>query len=248
MDVVTAAVTIGVDIGQRVDPTAIAVAELQERSYRPGYIEVNHVIRYLERLPLGTPYPAVALRLAQVAARAGRHGRCWPRLYLDATGVGQPVVDLLRDHGVAADLVPTYFTHGDRRSVEAHHRSVLLGKAWLVSRLQALLQTGRLHLPRTDEAKVLQQELIDYEIKVDQDANDKYGAFKVGTHDDLVTALGLATQEDPDPVARAFAAAAVPEGRGRAWDDPESQAPWNRPPSPAAGTRAGIWGGIHGDG
>jgi hypothetical protein len=37
----------------------------------------------------------------------------------------------------------------------------------------------------------LGRELGDYEIKVAQDANDKYGAFKVGAHDDLVTALGL---------------------------------------------------------
>ena len=39
-------------------------------------------------------------------------------------------------------------------------------------------------------------ELLDYEIRVDQNANDRYGAFRVGTHDDLVTALGLATQDD----------------------------------------------------
>lgn len=32
------------------------------------------------------------------------------------------------------------------------------------------------------------------------DANDRYGAFAVGTHDDLVTALGLAVQTDvPHP-------------------------------------------------
>jgi hypothetical protein len=43
----------------------------------------------------------------------------------------------------------------------------------------------------------MQRELQDYEIRVDQDANEKYGAFKVGTHDDLVTALGLACLEDP---------------------------------------------------
>jgi hypothetical protein len=42
---------------------------------------------------------------------------------------------------------------------------------------------------------VLGQELMDYEIRVDQDANDRYGAFAVGSHDDLVTALGLAVQE-----------------------------------------------------
>jgi hypothetical protein len=32
---------------------------------------------------------------------------------------------------------------------------------------------------------------------VSEDANEKFGAFKVGTHDDLVTALGLAVLEDP---------------------------------------------------
>src|SRR5438093_64252 len=50
---------------------------------------------------------------------------------------------------------------------------VKLGKGWLVSRLQALLQTHRLHLPDTQEAKTLAQELLDYEIKVDENANDK---------------------------------------------------------------------------
>ncbi len=76
-------------------------------------------------------------------------------------------------------------------------RSVKLGKAYLVSRLQSLLQTGCVHLPRTAEAEALAAELLDYEIRVDQNANDRYGAFRVGTHDDLVTALGLAVQCDP---------------------------------------------------
>jgi hypothetical protein len=60
----------------------------------------------------------------------------------------------------------------------------------MVSRLQALLQNGRLHLPRTPEAETLTEELQNFEIRVSEDANDRYGAFKVGTHDDLVTALG----------------------------------------------------------
>jgi hypothetical protein len=45
----------------------------------------------------------------------------------------------------------------------------------------------------------LSEELLDYEIRVDENANDRYGAFRVGTHDDLVTALGLATQADRPP-------------------------------------------------
>jgi hypothetical protein len=64
------------------------------------------------------------------------------------------------------------------------------------------VQTACIHLPVTDESQALARELQDYEIRVDQDANDKYGAFKVGTHDDLVTALGLAVLDDPIAEAR----------------------------------------------
>ena len=71
----------------------------------------------------------------------------------------------------------------------------MLGKAYLVSRLQTLLQTGRLHLPRTDEAKQLADDLLDYEVTVDENANERYGAFAVGPRDELVTALGLAVHQ-----------------------------------------------------
>lgn len=46
-------------------------------------------------------------------------------------------------------------------------------------------------------ARELAAELRAYELRVDDNANDRYGAFRVGTHDDLVTALGLAVQVDP---------------------------------------------------
>ena len=50
----------------------------------------------------------------------------------------------------------------------------------------------------TLDAEAMFQELLDYEIQGDERANDRYGAFKVGTHDDLVTALGLAVLQTPD--------------------------------------------------
>jgi hypothetical protein len=187
------AVTVGVDIGQKRDPTAIAVVEQEERRDS----ETHHIVRHLERLPLGSPYPAVAKRVAEVVrgVHAATSGEA-PTLYVDATGVGTPIVDILRAAGVGdlAQLLAVYFTHGDRRKVE--RGEVKLGKAWLVSRMQALLQSGLLHLPRTAEAEVLGEELLNFEIRIAENANDLYGAFRVGTHDDLVTALGLATQED----------------------------------------------------
>jgi hypothetical protein len=115
--------------------------------------------------------------------------RVRPTVYLDATGVGQPLVDLLTAAGV--DVTPVYFTHGDR-CTPRQDGTVVLGKALLVSQLQVLLQSGCILLPRTMEARVLAEELLNYELRVDEKANETFGAFKVGTHDDLVSALGLA--------------------------------------------------------
>ena len=187
-------VTIGVDLGQRSDPTAIVVCEetllpVQGRTA----LASSYTARDLGRLPIGTPYPEVAKRVAGVvdALLARRVGNL--RLIVDSTGVGIPVVELIKEalRGKACRLIPATFTYGERL-IKNENGDLSVGKAYLVSRLQALLQTGRLKLPVTAESKALAKELADYEIRVDQDANDKYGAFKVGTHDDLVTALGLA--------------------------------------------------------
>jgi hypothetical protein len=173
-------VTVGVDIGQKRDPTAIAVAELEHRERaETGRREDHWLVRHLERLPLGTPYPGVADRLAVVVEGVRKRTGHAPACYLDATGVGQPVADEMTSRGLA--VTACYFTHGDRRTEEGTR--VTIGKAWLVSRLQALLQGGRLHLPDTSEARVLADELLDYEIRVEEDANDRYGAFRVGKHE-----------------------------------------------------------------
>lgn len=192
------AIAIGVDIGQKRDPTAVCVAEAERREAE-GRTEIHFKVRHLERLRLGTPYPEVVERIGritdQVRARKGER----PTVYVDATGVGQPVVDLLREQVQSGTVVAVYFTYGDRRteSSEGVNLRVSLGKAFMVSRLQAMLGSGRLHLPRTQEAGALTRELLNFELRVDQSGHETSGAFRTGTHDDLVCAVGLATQLDP---------------------------------------------------
>ena len=186
-----ATVTVGVDVGQRVDPTAIAVAEHEWRESE-GREEDHWLVRHLERLPLGTPYPQVADRLAEVAknVKNQRHQIREPSpwggydvrtvapsvtIYVDATGVGQPVVDEMSSRHLSP--IAVYFTHGDKRTEEGWG-AVKLGKAWLVSRMQTLLQGGRIHLPNTQETENLARELLDYEIRVSEDANDRYGGSR----------------------------------------------------------------------
>ena len=188
-------ILIGFDVGQRREPTGLCVVELEER--RGGGRAIEHfLVRRLERLPAGTPYPVMASRLARIGAGILAKTRQRPWVYVDATGLGDPIIDLLREEGRdLGRLWPVYFTHGDLRSQEG--RKIRLGKAYLVSRLQMLLQTERLHLPRTPEAEQLAGDLRDFEIEVDEGANDRAGAFRVGSHDDLVTALGLAVHHVP---------------------------------------------------
>ena len=64
-------------------------------------------------------------------------------------------------------------------------------------RVQMLLQMHQLHLLRSTEAETLAQKLMEYEVQVAPDANDRYGAFRVGSFDELVTAVGLAVQRPP---------------------------------------------------
>ena len=100
--------TFGVDVGQKVDPTAIALAETETRTSPEGREEVHFTIRYLQRLPLGTSYVEVARRLTEIVAnlreQARRDGRtvdvAGHRVFLDATGVGKPVADLLASAGL----------------------------------------------------------------------------------------------------------------------------------------------------
>lgn len=66
----------------------------------------------LERLPLGTPYPQVVERVGRMTDQV----RVRPAAFVDATGVGQPWVDLLRERVQSGVVVPVTFTERDRRT------------------------------------------------------------------------------------------------------------------------------------
>jgi hypothetical protein len=137
----------------------------------------------------------LAKRFGEVAAAVNQRTGSKPEIFVDATGFGQPFIDEVKRAGSYSRVRPVFFTHGDRRTEEGGE--VRLGKGWLVCRVQMLLQMHQLHPPRSTEAETLAQELMEYEVQVAPDANDRYGAFRVGSFDELVTAVGLAVQRPP---------------------------------------------------
>jgi hypothetical protein len=109
---------IGLDLGQRRDYTAIAVVERLERPRPYGETEFEALlVRHAERLPLGTRYPAVVDRVRELTYLPELMGRC--ELIVDATGVGTPIVDLLRAERLGSSLAAVTITSGGRERMGA---------------------------------------------------------------------------------------------------------------------------------
>ena len=108
---------VGLDLGQVQDYTALAVIEAADTQgewdpvnlYFRRHRELR--LRYLERMPLGRPYPEMVARTGQVM-RSGELVSASRYLAVDGTGVGRPVVDLLRQQKLPCLLWPAVITGG----------------------------------------------------------------------------------------------------------------------------------------
>ncbi len=177
--------TVGLDLGQAKDYTALVILE------RHGE-EANSVYhaRHLQRFALGTPYPAIVASVASMFTQTPLANEK-PRLAVDETGVGAPVVDLFRQAQLNATLHPIHITGG---STINYDRGVeYVPKRNLVSLVQVALQTDKLKIASAlPEAENLSRELQGFQVKITEAANDTYGAWRDGAHDDLVLAIALA--------------------------------------------------------
>jgi hypothetical protein len=149
-------------------------------------------VRHLERFPPGTPYPEVG---ARVAALFAERPLCNGTLVVDQTGVGKPVIQLLRKAQPKAHIRPVTITAG-HHSAPDERGGWLVPKKELVSTLQILLQSRRPLVAETlPEAATLVRELTNFQTKVVLAADDPYVAWREGAHDDLVLAIAIAAWE-----------------------------------------------------
>lgn len=206
---------LGVDLGQRQDYTALCVLERtghdtgKTETYGVpsprGWIddpppmptgpvyEHHHAARHLERLPLGTPYPAQVARVKALHDRLKADTGSAPLLVVDQTGVGRPVVDMLR----AAELEPVAVTITGGDAVTRDGSDYRVPKRDLVSVVQVLLDSDRLTIAERLKARaVLTAELEAFKVSISLKGHDSYGndqgMWRENPHDDLVLAVALA--------------------------------------------------------
>ncbi len=185
----------GLDLGQRVDPAAFVVVEEREAvSYFDPRLLANveegwHlVVRHAEAIPLGTPYGEIAARMKEVVGRPV-FAPAKKRLAVDATGVGGPVVEMLKDARMPCTLIPVTITGGFGEHSDGGMWHV--PKVDLIAGIQTLVERAELRIARRMKGvDALVRELVTMEVRV-KAGRARTGA-EAGRHDDLAMALALA--------------------------------------------------------
>ena len=121
-----------------------------------------------------------------------------PVLRVDASGVGEPMIDVMVNQ--LADLKcfvsRVTITAGESVDGNAFSHRVHVSKLFLVSRLTALIETGRVRLPKRDRhIEAMIAELENFRFRA-TDAGGFSAAARSGAYDDLISALALATLFD----------------------------------------------------
>ena len=205
---------VGVDLGQANDYTAIVVVEAEpednhlyvrhiERlplgTYYPDQVERIKEIVMDKRLVREVPEASgdfhsatwgAGFRAVGTQSVARSAASVPPDVVVDATGVGRPVVDMMRREGLR--FYPVLITGGDTEHTGGGFYRV--PKRNLVSSVQVALQTGSLEIhPDLKLAETLRKELLAFRIKINlTTSHDSYEAWREGDHDDLVLAVALA--------------------------------------------------------
>ena len=189
----------GLDLGKRKDYSALALVEYSRPfiTYRnPVTYEMDqefedprYAVRQLTRIPLGTKYVDVVEQIRAILAKAVKKNYdC--TLIVDATGVGQPVVEMFQDLPPRAKLVPVVITGGTPGAGSSRTRDEWhVPKQDLITGLQIMLETGALQIANgLPFSNALLEELLEFRGGQSPKGNE----WSEGPQDDLVLATALA--------------------------------------------------------
>jgi hypothetical protein len=192
---------VGLDLGRLSDHSALASLTWsipptwqEEIGWKPDYN-----VPTLHRWPLGTPYKTVVadvVRFFKNIVPYHGHRSNTPLLVVDATGVGDAVVESVAEQMRAANvrgwLTGVTITAGNALTPTASGRWNV-AKRRLASILMMLLGNRRLHVaPNQEHAKVLLRELGTFQVKITDSLNESFESWRERDHDDLVLAVALA--------------------------------------------------------
>ena len=182
---------IGLDPGRVRDYSGLVIIE-------PRFVgDVGHyLVRAVARYRLGIPYANIISKTKRVydklrdetIKKDTQKFEC--SIVADATGVGAPLVDALRDKMPYADIISAIFTGGYEARFDGD--MLYLPKNVAVSTLLACFESGRIHISEKLQLRdALFDELQNYELRVTDEGAERFD-HKSSGFSDLLSALMLA--------------------------------------------------------
>jgi hypothetical protein len=191
---------LGVDIGQQVDYTALALVERTQAGpshpHDDGVYPVpeapppaQYTVRHLQRLDLHTRYPVIVERLCAMLTRPASSGRV--TVLLDVTGVGRGILDMFSSARVRCIAVTM---HGGFTTTQ-HGLEWHVPKKELVFRLASLAQARPVRLALGDRspfAAAVRHEMASFTARINPaTASESFAAWREQDHDDLIISLAM---------------------------------------------------------
>lgn len=177
-------IIIGLDWGSLADFTACAVVECYYNEDDTGAYRVLET----KRFKLGITYPQIVKALAKLdESIREKMEDADPIFIAESNGVGQPVIEMLREM-IKKSRIYEVFTSGGE-SVTVNGRKITAGKKRMVTNLSGMLSAGRLTFSKEDKALI--NELQNFRGFQLDSGKEEFEA-KTGAHDDLIMALSFA--------------------------------------------------------
>lgn len=171
----------GLDIGQKVDNSAICIVE---------FIDNKAVVKVLIKYPLGTPWDLLYDTAVDIIKDVSKQGEI-VSFNVDATGVGAIPADVMQQRLPEIRVNAFKFTPQSKRE--------------LIGKVKILHTLGKLKFARRGGDTIYNQVIQDLitemryiQAKItkgDGEINPEVEVFKTGAHDDLFTALALSIKD-----------------------------------------------------
>lgn len=188
---------LGVDFGSQQDYTALALIrrhEVVKTSQNVAGIitqedlKIEYQLIFLERIQLGTAYHLIIERVKAILRDEDMRGEIM--VIPDATGVGIPIIQMMRRSGVSPMVGITI--HGGA-SVSRNEYGYNVPKRDLVSSLVMVVQSKRMKIASDIKYRAqLVHEMQSFTMKTTTSGSDTYEALMEKDHDDLVMAVSMA--------------------------------------------------------
>lgn len=187
---------LGVDLAKSLDYSSFAVIDME------WDLEINDFMYHLKGLDRirGVDYPKitdlVVATIERLEAEDAKRGHAFdgPHLCMDASGLGAPIKDFLKERYVFQDgrhIYPVVFTGGEAARYDTVTHNYNISKSLIMSNFLSLMQHHRFdYAPDLQALPLLEQEISSFKYHLTSSGHTSFDA-QVGQHDDLICAISI---------------------------------------------------------